>query len=271
METGDLSEWYFPSTGPFGNNGGGEEDSGIASASASREVAHSGSYSAKLTITTPNSPTSGTRLFRWLEPRLYSQLYYSVWYYFPQSYTVSLFWNVMQWKSQHPSGNDPFFILNVGNRTDGTMTFYLFNQNRQVTYNQSLKSIPVGQWFQVEAFYQCAGDNTGHVTFWQDGTQIFDVAGVPTRYTDGDCQWSVNNYSSGLVPSTSSIYIDDAVISTARAAATLGLSSNSSSVHALRENASDLVSPVPGRRVHRPSSGYQAERPAPARPAGMIS
>ncbi len=230
METGDLSEWYSPSAGPFGNNGGGEENSGVFSSSASTDVAHTGTYSAQLTITTPNSPESGVRLFRWLEPGGNPQLYYSVWYYFPQSHTASLFWNVLQWKSQHPAGNDPFFVLNVGNHADGTMTFYLYDKNRQVTHNQSLKNIPVGQWFQVEAFYQCAGDTTGHVTIWQDGVRIFDVGNVQTRYADGDCQWSANNYSDGLVPGTASIYIDDAVISTGR----VGASTISASAQAVR-------------------------------------
>ncbi len=216
MATGDLSQWYFPGTSKSGNHGGGVYNSGIAFASASRKVAHNGRYSAKLTITTPHSPTSGTRLFRWAEAHIYPRLCYSVWYYFPRKYSVAKWWNVWQWKSKHAAGNDPFFVLNVGNQADGTMAFYLYDINRQVTYNQSLKSIPVGKWFQVEAFYECAGDNTGHMTFWQDGVQIFDVANVQTRYADGDCQWSVNNYSSGLTPRTATIYIDDAVISTGR-------------------------------------------------------
>jgi hypothetical protein len=50
------------------------------------------------------------------------------------------------------------------------------------------------------------------VTFWQDGTQIFDVPNVQTRYADGPCAWSVNNYSSSLDPVGATIYIDDAAI-----------------------------------------------------------
>ena len=92
------------------------------------------------------------------------------------------------------------------------MYFYLYNQNTKTSHLQAVKNIPDGQWFHLEAFYKCAGNNTGHVTFWQDGAQIFDVPNVPTRYADGDCQWSVNNYSNGLNPGTATIYIDDAAI-----------------------------------------------------------
>src|SRR5205823_2492992 len=117
METGDLSQWFYPMTGPVGNFGGDIENSGNATAVASTDFAHSGRYSAKLTITTPDTPTSGVRLFRWDEAQKYRQLYYSVWYYFPQSHSPSLFWNVLQWKSKHlVSGvatSDPFFTLEV--------------------------------------------------------------------------------------------------------------------------------------------------------------
>lgn len=220
METGDLSQWYLPMSGPGVNAGGGIENSGVATAVASTDFAHSGRYSVKLTITTPSTPTSGARLFRWVEPQKYPQLSYSVWYYFPQSYSPALFWNVLQWKSKHVvSGvatSDPFFTLEVGATPTGEMFFYLGDDNTQTTYQQNVQNavfIPVGKWTNVEAFYQCDGSGAGRVTIWQDGTQLWDIQNVNTRYADGDCQWSVNNYSSGLTPATATIYVDDAAIS----------------------------------------------------------
>jgi hypothetical protein len=35
---------------------------------------------------------------------------------------------------------------------------------------------------------------------------------VQTRYPDGNCAWSVNNYSTSLKPSAATIYVDDAAI-----------------------------------------------------------
>ena len=223
METGDLSQWFFPMTGPVGNFGGDIENSGVAAAAASADFAHSGTYSAKMTITTPDTPTSGVRLFRWIEAQTYPQLYYSVWYYFPQAYTPSLFWNVMQWKSKHlVSGvetSDPFFSLEVGQTTSGEMYFYLGDDHTGGTFQQNAQSllpIPVGQWFNVEAFYQCDGSGAGRVTIWQAGRMLWDVKDVDTRYADGTCAWSVNNYSSGLTPASATIYVDDAAIGTGR-------------------------------------------------------
>jgi len=55
-------------------------------------------------------------------------------------------------------------------------------------------------------------DKTGRVTFWQDGEEILDARNVQTRYRDGDCQWSVHNYSASLDPPEAAIYVDDAAI-----------------------------------------------------------
>ncbi len=162
-------------------------------------VAHGSVHAAKLVINTQHSPevsTSGARLFRWLEPEGHSELYYSVWYYFPQRYFPNgnpPWWNVFGWKSQRGGSSDPFFALNVANRPDGAMYLYLYNPITKTSYSQSIKTIPEGRWFRLEAFHKCSGNNTGHVTFWQDGEQILDVPNVQTRYGNGSCVWSINN------------------------------------------------------------------------------
>ena len=45
--------------------------------------------------------------------------------------------------------------------------------------------MPVGQWFQVEAFYRNTQDTTGRLTFWLDGRQIVDIANQPTAHAAG--------------------------------------------------------------------------------------
>jgi hypothetical protein len=219
METGDLSQWSAPDAPGGPHTGGGVFNSGLATAGVDAVgLAHSGLHSAKLFVNTQSDeelPTSGTRLFRWLEPEKYPELYYSVWFYFPQRYVPNgnpPWWNVFQWKSKRGDVSDPFIALNVGNRSDGTMYFYLYDKNAKNSYSQSLKNIPEGQWFRVDAFYKCSGEKNGQVTFWQDGTQILDVENVQTRYPDGNCEWSVNNYSTSLNPSAATIYVDDARI-----------------------------------------------------------
>jgi hypothetical protein len=220
METGDLSQWSSPDIPDGPHAGGGVFDTGAATASVDVvSLAHSGIHSAKLHINTSSAPgtsaTSGARLLRWLEPETQSDLYYSLWLYFPQRNTPTgnpPWWNVLQWKSKRGDFNDPFFALNVANQPDGSMYFYLFNQQSKTSYSPPGKTIPDGRWFRMEAFYKCAGDNTGHVTLWQDGEQLFDVRDVQTRYADGTCEWSLNNYSNGLNPPSATIHVDDVAI-----------------------------------------------------------
>lgn len=120
METGDLSQWYSSMNATVGSLGGAIENSGIASVVASTDFAHSGRYSAKLTITTPDTPTSGVRLFRWGEPEKYPQLYYSVWYYFPQSYIPFAFLEraVMEIQAHRERNGNERSLFHLGSRRD---------------------------------------------------------------------------------------------------------------------------------------------------------
>jgi hypothetical protein len=56
------------------------------------------------------------------------------------------------------------------------------------------------------------------VIVWQDEVELFNLRDVRTRYPapNGANEWSVNNYAHAITPSPTTIYIDDAVISTSR-------------------------------------------------------
>jgi hypothetical protein len=207
-EKGDMSEW---------SNGGGIFNSGTGVASASTDFARSGAYSTKMTITNASGASQAVRLFRWAESRANPDAYYSTWYYFPQSFSGMRWWNIFQFKSKlSESVNDPTFVLNVTNR-DGAMYLYLYDHlNGNVNRGTSSVAIPVGRWFHLEVFYKQAANNTGRVTVWQDGVQILDASGIPTRRSGDEVHWSLANYTDNISPSTATIYADDAAISTSR-------------------------------------------------------
>ena len=211
LETGDLSQWSHDALG-------GEFNSGNGDTAISSVIARSGQYSARQTIATGDGNAHGTRMFRWGEGRQHDALYYSVWYYFPQRYTPASWWNVFQFKSKTPTRNDAFWQLNIGNRPSGNMYLYAYNwvNTRRFEAQLTPLDLPVGRWVHIETYLRCAGDSSGQFTVWQDGNKIYDFPNVPTRYADGDCQWSVNNYSDGISPSPAVTYIDDAAISTTR-------------------------------------------------------
>ena len=106
-------------------------------------------------------------------------------------------------------------MLNIGNRPDGTMSLYLYDSKARIAHGQTIMDVPVGRWFSVEALYKSREDATGQVTIWQDGTLLWDITGVQTRYPDsqqGLAEWSVNNFSNGVTPAPTTLFIDDAEI-----------------------------------------------------------
>ena len=231
METGDLRQWE---DNPYQSTPcGGQFNSGpFAETVPSRDVAHSGSWSAKMTIAADDpAVTNGTRMFRWCEPQRNPVLYYSVWYLLPQRYTIgSGGWiNLFQYKAVNPANqeSDPFFFLGFRNAADGMMHLTLtwwgelpidgpYPGETGERKWQSPLVLPSGQWVHIEARYSCAGDFSGGIQVWQDGALVFDLDGVRTTYAGSPCQWSVDNYGSRISPSPVTVYFDDAVISRAR-------------------------------------------------------
>jgi hypothetical protein len=236
MEDGSLAAWYAPDSGEGANNGGGEYNSGVADAIASREQAHGGAWSAKLTISTP--PESGTRLFRWRELRRIRDLVLDVWLFLPRRYTLTAdpdtgrFWDLVQFKSTNEdrSRNDPIWFLGVRNRrSDGAMVPELGWWSRTLPgprqgqqgsrrFTRSDVVIPVGRWFRVTARVRQSRAFDGIVQFWLDGRLLFDERGVRTGFRNCsynawcvDQGWSVNLYSDGLEPNPV-MYLDDARI-----------------------------------------------------------
>jgi hypothetical protein len=235
MEAGNMLEWY--------KDGGGAEHLGMdgtyqgtgtgptvapdgSSSQASRDFAHSGSWSAKLSL----PGTGGIRLWRWNEPMQNRELYYSVWYYFPRGYTVGQNgWNnILQYKSRTSDGkNDPFFLMQWKNQ--GTAMYpslYWWQpssmegpqpgQFGQRTWDFPNVPIPVGRWFNIEVRYVCAGDFTGAIQVWQDGVQLIRLEGIRTAFPGGDCIWAVTNYAQNISPAPYNMYVDDAAISRTR-------------------------------------------------------
>jgi hypothetical protein len=56
----------------------------------------------------------------------------------------------------------------------------------------------------------------GQMIVRQDDVELFNLNNVRTRYpaANGTNEWSVNSYSDIITPTPTTIYIDDAVIST---------------------------------------------------------
>lgn len=181
------------------------------------ERVRSGRYAAKLTVDgTPGSEHGSASLGRHGAP-LPTAAYYSVWYYLPRSITVGDYWVIFKFRQEDQATMNELFDLDLVNLDTGEMSLQLYDHHRQADLPLDVVNpvVPVGQWFQIEAFYRNTQDDTGRLTFWLDGRQIIDVAHQPMAPTPW-VEWYACSIVQNLTPSTAVLYVDDAAVSGTR-------------------------------------------------------
>lgn len=236
FETGDFSAWLAaPGTGGSYVEGMGSSN---ATVTISTEQAHSGRYSAKLA----SGPAAqgltayalgGSGLYK--EGAFPEAAYYSVWYFVPQFYPDVTTWSILKLNfglgtlapvdasADASSANVPesdasgeLLELGLVSLPDQTMTIKLVDARHAYLTSplpDPVPAIPIGQWFQIECFYEYAADSTGRLTVWLQGTKIYDIqrpmSGNPIVYFT-PCSLVDN------LPSPSVLYVDDVAISWVR-------------------------------------------------------
>jgi hypothetical protein len=212
-EGNTLDEWSAP---PGGH---ANSDPAPSMIEVSAEHAHRGEFAAKLTVDAPvNGAQGNAGLSR--SDGLPTEAYYSAWYYLPRSVTVGTFWVIFKIRARDvvddPATARELYDLDLANLPSGEMTLRLYDhRSGDVPLDVVGPVVPVGRWFQIEAFYRNASDATGRVTYWLDGNMIVDVAGKPTSPTPWT-QWVAGSAAQGLTPSAEVLYIDDAAVSLTR-------------------------------------------------------
>ena len=210
-ETGDFSEWTE------GGKGGAEADAPDTAIAVSTDFAHSGRYSAKLT----NGAVSmyeDTHL--WREDNYPAEAYYSAWFYLPRAYQTTADWSIVQF--QVPTTGDSGVIgqlldIDLRSLPDGDLILSVYDHRaaylRSPTPDPAIL-VPVGQWFQIEAFYRNVNDDSGQLTVWLDGQVNYDLH--RPFGSNSTVYWTVCSKTEGLSPAVSVIYVDDAAVSLTR-------------------------------------------------------
>jgi hypothetical protein len=234
MEEGNLTDWYSPETGEFGNFGGGEYNNGGADSTASTTVKRSGSYSARQTWQGTAGTQPGTRLFRWKELRENRSVYVERWIYFPSTYSLTAGqWQILdQYKSTSTdrSRNDPFWYIGAY-PSNGALSLRLTYGGQcgcagphagdpagfKDMTPKSSTAIPIGQWFKLTSFIRQSKD---FIRYWLNDRLIYEETNVRTGWTSTtynswqvDQGWAATNYSDGISPAPFHIYTDDVKIS----------------------------------------------------------
>lgn len=215
FETGDFSEW----TGLAGGNAQAfpMPPNMIAIANG---PAHSGSHAAALTITAGSDGTQESAVLS-RAGGLPTEAYYSAWYYLPDSVSVGPFWVIFKFRmrsnADDPNTEGELYDMDLATMPTGEMTLRLYDHRTGADHPLDVPSpiVPVEQWFQLEAFYRAANDDTGRLTYWLDGQQVLDIAGAPTSPTSW-VEWDACSVGENLTPSTATLSIDDCAISRSR-------------------------------------------------------
>jgi hypothetical protein len=236
FETGDFSAWSAPpGTGGSYIEGMG---SGNATVTVTTEQAHSGRYSAKLASAPASQGLTayalgGSGLYK--EGAFPEAAYYSVWYFVPQFYPDVTTWSILKLNfglgtpatvdasadaapTNVPESDASGELLELGlmSLPDQTMTIKLVDARHEYLTSplpDPVPAIPIGQWFQIESYYEYAADSAGRLTVWLQGTKIYDIqrpmSGNPIVYFT-PCSLVDN------LPSPSVLYVDDVTISWVR-------------------------------------------------------
>ena len=210
-ETGDTSEWLLA------GQGGSADDPPTAALTVTTDFAHTGSYAVKMT----NSAMGTFDAARvWRESSFPAEAYYSAWFYLPQVHATPSDWTIMQFRA--PSSQDPSVIaelldIDLRGLPNGDMILSVFDHRapylRSPTPDVAMP-VPIGRWFQIEAFFHNVPDDSGRLTIWLDGQLNYDIQrpiGISTTV-----YWSPCSSTEDLVPLDSVIYLDDAAVSLVR-------------------------------------------------------
>lgn len=214
FEGGTLDEWT--------NAKGGQVvmPPSPGSIQVSTDHVHGGHYAADLVIDAESSSGQQNAVLA-REGDLPMAAYYSAWYYVPVTVQVSDFWVIFKLRRRSvvddASTVGELFDVDLVNDTEGEMTLqvYDFRANSAVPLQVQGLVVPVGVWFQIEAYYRDASDSTGALTVWFDGREIVDLEGAATSPTPW-VEWDVVSVGNNLTPATATLFADDCAISQRR-------------------------------------------------------
>jgi len=214
LETGDFSEWTAPPGGAILT----QPSSAIAEVSADR--VHRGARAAKLTIDAPAGAGQQTiSLSR--KGGLPADAYYSAWYYLPRTTTVAVYWVLFKIRRRDAADDATtereLFDVDLASMPTGEMGLQLYDHRiaGTVPLLRPDAAVPVGVWFQIEAFYRNAADETGRFTVWLDGVEVADLGGSPTSQTAW-IEWAAVSVGDSLDPNPAVVYVDDCAVSRTR-------------------------------------------------------
>jgi hypothetical protein len=172
---------------------------------------HSGRYAAAFTVQSDADGGSQTRCVR--QGQLPTTAYYGAWYYIPEPATPTANWNLFHFRSGEDlsATRGVLDVSLIAEDQDVHLAVFGMGHDR-IGRAMHSASVPFGSWFHVQVYLKRGDDMTGEVALYQDGRQVFHVTDLPNDASPLS-QWYVGNLANDLVPSASTVYVDDVTLS----------------------------------------------------------
>jgi len=202
-ESGDLSEWEG------GSYGTGEQ---VVVSSAQ---ARAGQYAMDFTIDTADRNDHVMRVYR---STVSQPAYYSAWFFLAEDHTPDQWWSIFDFLSagdiEDPGTLDNLWDLNLRREPDG---LYPYVYDHLTGQNSDLGTVlvPVGEWVHLEFYFAHAPPSSSELRLWVNGELALEFLGLGES-PEPTLAFAIGNGSNGLTPDVSTIYVDDAAISSER-------------------------------------------------------
>lgn len=207
LESGDFSDWQR----------GGAAAGGVVrehvDATVATGQAHSGTHAVRINFDTSDGQADHmAELYRRVPT---APAYYSAWFFIDGAHTPDQYWTIFYFFYQRTPGDTTtrhgLWDINLG-RTN----VYFFDEPNTHTINPTTpKAYPMGRWFHLEAFFEYQPARNGHVRLWLDGDEVMDVTNLGAAPSD-NLYWGIGSDNDHMTPSSCTVYVDDATISTER-------------------------------------------------------
>lgn len=209
-EDGSLAEW---DEGPDADSGGYYADA--ASPSYVSGYARSGEGSAKATIDTAADTGAGqiARLYRRIDTR---EGYYRAWFNLAEDHTPSAWWSIFLFRAvKDRNASKDLWSVNLTRTEDDRLTVSLYDHvaAKTIVAPQPEPIIPVGEWFQLQAYLQQAYGEPSQLIIWLDGVQVFKLDATTPPPDGQPIYWVIGNGGAEMAPPVSTVYVDDAAVS----------------------------------------------------------
>jgi len=197
-ETGDVSEWT-------GDGFGWRYVTEAASLVTGADLAHGGSLALVATVTRSDAleqAVVGRRV------RL-AEGYFTAWYHVPVT-SVPAGRVLLKLSASEPY-TDLFDLIATPRESALAMRLYDHVAGAFVTDLDAVPAVPVGEWFELEAFYRASPGEDGRLVVWQNGALILDT-GPRRTAPDNQVTFIVGSVAQIDTVEPTVTYIDDAAI-----------------------------------------------------------